>query len=297
MSQHSELVILGTSSGSSSISRSTSGSLLKINRKCSYLFDPSEGISLRIRTIGMKLNVINKIFITHAHQDHYLGLFSLLSEMAIYSKPKKVEVILPSILIPFVSDYLILSKKSQNFYDFVKLINIENFKNDYISIIKLQHVSVVDSFGFVLRFIQPKKLNVKLLKSEDIPRSEFGKFINNENYLIKTKDKVLFYCGDNENLDIIEHVLGGLVDDNVTLYHEGTYTTKIFNRLSSENKTHGHTSIYQVTKMIGKLQKIQNIKFIMSHFSPRIKTVQEILDDSHIDCGVEIAYDGYRTLL
>ena len=288
-----ELIVLGTSSGTATKTRSVSGSALKINKSTTYLLDAGEGILGRLQAAKVKVNSIRKILITHAHQDHYLGLFALVSEMAMCNKHKELEIFLPNDLMKFVVDFLKLSTKYEGFYNFVTLRFLDySYPKDGFDIVRLNH-NGTDSYGFVFQFKQKQKLDIEKLKSNLIYPKDYRWFANDPDYLLPPKEKTLIYFGDNEGMSIVDKTLQKYRNDDVVFYHEGTYTSDMRDKiLLNKDSAHGHTSIYDITKTVAKNNNNSNIQFILSHFSPRL-SVEMIKDDIALNCkDVIIAYDG-----
>jgi len=80
LSTEMSICFLGTGAGSPACQRSTSGTVVKL-AGTNYLFDAGEGIQRQFqfaRGNNMRLQQIEKIFITHMHGDHIFGLPGLL---------------------------------------------------------------------------------------------------------------------------------------------------------------------------------------------------------------------------
>ncbi len=96
-----ELVFLGTSSavptehrGLSSIAVVRSGEIL--------LFDAGEGTQRRFAEAGLGFNKKMKIFITHMHGDHCVGLLGMLQTMSMLNRSNPLSVYGPPGLLSFV---------------------------------------------------------------------------------------------------------------------------------------------------------------------------------------------------
>eukprot|EP00968_Pinguiococcus_pyrenoidosus_P004026 scaffold264_cov317-Pinguiococcus_pyrenoidosus.AAC.40 len=74
------LVFLGTASCVPSLSRFTQSVALEMPGS-TYIFDAGEGIQMQIQRVDFRPRTIKKIFITHAHGDHVLGLVGVLCFM------------------------------------------------------------------------------------------------------------------------------------------------------------------------------------------------------------------------
>ncbi|MEM2379845.1 MAG: MBL fold metallo-hydrolase, partial [Candidatus Anstonellales archaeon] len=74
-----EIQFLGTSSGIPSLTRNFPSISIKDLRSGDInLFDVGEGTQRQILRYGLGLGKIRRIFISHLHIDHFLGLYGLV---------------------------------------------------------------------------------------------------------------------------------------------------------------------------------------------------------------------------
>lgn len=304
-----KLQILGTSSGRCTKDRETSGSVLEYtdgqSKQKLAILDPSDGFLSRFKKENWSLNNVTHIFVTHAHGDHYFGLFAILSELGLTSL-KDIKLFVPFEMYEIVREYLNIAKKNDSFFDFVKVnfvshvsCNTEFSLSPTVSfcISELQHG--VSSFAYTFSSSGRETVDIQKMKDDGYNLTDVVRLKNNPRYKIVKPNTNLIYCGDNENVKLIGPIIDELeLQGKIHIYHEGTYTTDIYNRLLEEGKTHGHCSIYQITEEVGKLSKIHDINLILSHFSPRIQNTGEILDDISNACkNFTIAEDNTVIIL
>ncbi len=86
-----ELHILGTGSALPTINRNHSATALDIGPEV-LLFDCGEGTQLQLAKAKISTNKISKIFITHWHGDHVLGLPGLLQTMQLSKRTKPLDI-------------------------------------------------------------------------------------------------------------------------------------------------------------------------------------------------------------
>jgi len=86
------LITLGTRGGPlPTKDRAQFSNLLVVNGAL-YLIDAGDGVTRRIAEAGCDFRKVNKIFITHAHSDHTMGLVSLLAAQWDFQSPTPTEI-------------------------------------------------------------------------------------------------------------------------------------------------------------------------------------------------------------
>lgn len=105
------LTLLGTGGGpGGNMERAGIASLLTVNQS-HYLFDAGEGLSRQLAHVGIKENQIERLFLTHLHDDHTAGLpafmtfaYTLRSQgVTVYGPPRT------QALVEGVLDYMALN--------------------------------------------------------------------------------------------------------------------------------------------------------------------------------------------
>jgi ribonuclease Z len=90
-----ELVALGTSSQVPTRHRNHNGYLLRWDGE-GFLFDPGEGTQRQFIYANVPVTAVTKIFITHFHGDHSLGLAGITQRLSLDRCPHPVEVYFPA---------------------------------------------------------------------------------------------------------------------------------------------------------------------------------------------------------
>src|ERR671932_1909925 len=85
------IVFLGTSSAVPTIERGLS-SIALLRGKELLLFDAGEGMQRNFIRAGLGMNKKMKIFISHMHADHSVGLLGLLQTMALQGREKSIDI-------------------------------------------------------------------------------------------------------------------------------------------------------------------------------------------------------------
>jgi ribonuclease Z len=89
-----KLIVLGTASQVPGRTRNQNGYMLRFDRE-GFLFDPGEGTRQMIMA-GVSVSEITKVFITHFHGDHCLGLAGIIQRISLDRVPHEIEVYYPA---------------------------------------------------------------------------------------------------------------------------------------------------------------------------------------------------------
>lgn len=182
-----KVIFLGTSSSAPTKERNHT-SILLIFKGNYLLFDCGEGTQRQLKKANISPLRINKIFITHLHADHVLGLAGLLQTMALNNYEKELEIYGPK----GIKDYLNFTIR---FFPIVKKIKIfvkEIIKNKekfefadfFIYCKKLIHTT--DVYGYY--FKEKDKIKIKKEYSDLIgPSPLFKKLKEGKSIIFKGK--------------------------------------------------------------------------------------------------------------
>jgi ribonuclease Z len=89
-----KLTVIGCSAGIPSAHVSTSSYLLE-SENTTYLFDAGDGTASAALRLGIDVNSIDKVFITHMHSDHSMGLPLLVQLMKGLKRTRPLHIYLP----------------------------------------------------------------------------------------------------------------------------------------------------------------------------------------------------------
>lgn len=98
------LVTLGVSSASPTTNRYPSAHILKICGRL-FLIDCGEGTQMLLKRHHLSMMKIKGIFISHLHGDHLLGIFGLLSSMAMAGRCEDLHIYAPEGFEKFMEFY------------------------------------------------------------------------------------------------------------------------------------------------------------------------------------------------
>ena len=100
-----EVIFLGTGGIMPNKERNVPSIALRYNGEI-ILWDVGEGTLRQLNIAKLSPMKIEKIFITHFHGDHYLGLMSLIQTMTLWNREKPLHIYGPKYTFEFVQNYL-----------------------------------------------------------------------------------------------------------------------------------------------------------------------------------------------
>jgi ribonuclease Z len=101
-----QVILLGTGAALPTPERRTSATALLYEGEM-FLFDCGEGAQLQLRKAGLRHGRLSRIFITHMHGDHVIGIMGLLMTMELSGRERPVELYGP----PALADYVATSTR------------------------------------------------------------------------------------------------------------------------------------------------------------------------------------------
>ena len=270
------VTILGSGSAVPTSSRNPTSQHIECNGRY-FLIDCGEGTQMQIRKLGLKLQRIDRIFISHLHGDHYFGLVGLLSTMHMMGRTKPVNVFGPLGLKDIVEIQLQAAGSRLAF-----TVNVIEHEPESSGVLYEDAKHVVRYFplshkiptsGFIISQKERERvLNVEkaradkvrieyyhqLKKSQDVI-DEKGQTISFMEYTSEPpKSRSYAFCSDTRYHEpIIEFIKGADV-----LYHEATFTDKLLDRA----KTTRHSTASQAALIASKAEVGQ---LLMGHLSAR----------------------------
>ena len=232
-----KLTVLGCSSATPTLSRHSSAQVLNVHERL-FLIDCGEGAQIQMRKFGIKIQKIDKIFISHLHGDHYLGLMGLLFTLHLLGRKNEIHLYANIDLKKIIDVQLDVANTKFNFsliYHFLDNSISETIfedENILVKTIPLDHRVPTSGFLFSEK-PKARKLKKDVISKYDIPFDELAKikmgadFTDKNGNIIKnnelTFDKLpsvsYAYCSDTGYTESYLHLI-----KNVTLlYHEATF--------------------------------------------------------------------------
>ena len=270
-----KLVFLGTSAAQPTEKRGLSCICLEREGEI-LMFDAGEAAQIAYMKSGLGWNKKMKLFVTHLHGDHCVGILGLLQTMSMQNRTEPLEIFGPK----GIDEFLGANIKVLNFgLPFSILINIVNegkiFENKkyLIHATKANHSITAFSYLFEEKD-KPGRFNVQKAKELGIPEGELwnqlqnGQEITNNKTIIKPEQvlgekrpgKKIGISGDTMPTKKLEEFFLGcdyLVFDSTFIDEEKQRALDTC-----------HSTAKQAAEL-GKNAKVKNL--ILTHFSARYK--------------------------
>ncbi|HNP07007.1 MAG TPA: ribonuclease Z [Cyclobacteriaceae bacterium] len=295
-----QLTILGSSGALPAYGRFPSSQYLNI-KKQHILIDCGEGIQTQLKRFSIPTHKIDKIFISHLHGDHYLGLMGLLFSMHLNRRTNDLHLYSQPGLDQIITLQLKYSKSVLNYKLIFHPIPEGNSvclyedKSLTVDTIPLKHK--VPCTGFLFREKEkPRRIDKdKLPKNillEHIAQLKSGKDVFNEegDLLYKNTEYTLpprpshsfAYCSDTAyDENIVAQIKG--VD---LLYHEATFM--------QEHMDKAVMTLHSTTLQAAKIASLAKVKcLLIGHYSARYKELDALqLEAATVFQNTKLAIEG-----
>ncbi len=117
-----ELIFLGTAASHPTLERSTSCICLVRDGEI-LMFDAGEGAQISYLKSGLGWNKKMKIFVTHLHGDHCIGILGFLQTMTLQNRTEPVEIYGPEGIEEFIAANIKVMNFGLSFPVFITLVN------------------------------------------------------------------------------------------------------------------------------------------------------------------------------
>jgi len=279
-----QIIFLGTSCMIPTKQRNTSAILLRYKNE-NILLDCGEGTQRQFMMSKYSFMRITKIFITHYHGDHFLGLSGLIQSMNLNDRENDLEIYGPPGTIQTISTMLRLGYFGAGFKIMLHdLKDNEAVTFDKYDVKAFQVDHSVPTFGYVLQeHTRPGKFNLKKAKALGIPagplyrKLQSGKSIEINGKKI-TPDMVLGppRCGRkiviSGDTKPCEAVIKNAKDADV-LIHDACLDSS----LEAKAAAYGHSTARQAAEVAKKAKA--KLLFLIHH-SPRYKDLSILEEEA-----------------
>lgn len=282
-----EVLILGNSSATPIYERHPTAQILNFNEQL-FLIDCGEGTQMQLHRYGIKSNKISRIFISHLHGDHYLGLVGLLSSMNLNGRKSELHLHGPAPLMEILdlqfrhSDTTL--RYNLNFHPTNPQVEEVIMKSQMLTVRSFPLLHRVPTTGFrfdegrrAASLISEKIAGLKiptvflqqLKKGIDCADLDGTIYRASELTRPAPAPRSYAYCSDTR---AFADYMGAIKDVDL-LYHETTFDHGLLDRAIETLHT---TSLEaaQVASRVGAKQ------LLMGHYSARYKDLVPLLDEA-----------------
>ena len=281
-----EIVFLGTAASVPTVDRALPSVVVKRGNEI-LMFDCGEGAQRQMIMARVGFHKKMKIFVSHMHGDHVLGLPGVLQTMSLLDRSRKLEVYGPVGIKAFI-------KAIQKTVQFVLTFSLEIHEvkregvicdeEEYlIRAVRTDHV--IPSIGYaVIEKPRPGRFDTERAKALGVPegplwsrlqhgqkvRVSAGRVISPGQVVGASRlGRKIAYSGDTRPTDKLVR----LAKNADLLIHEATLSDELFERASED----GHSTPSQAAETAKKaLVK----RLILTHVSSRYKTTEALLQQA-----------------
>ena len=284
------VTIVGSGSANPRPGNNSSAQILKCYGG-TYLIDCADGTTNRLIDMGIGIQKIDAIFITHAHGDHCLGLPCLLATMNLVHRTKPLKLFCCKDVWDMLEDLTDLMSGHRNYNLDVIYVDTEKNYQVYedgfvkVSSFPLKHGMPCCGYKFTeierLPHIKPdmiQKYNVPfhLIKGikngEDYIVPETGEVIKSSEFLeVRENDKPKSYAYVSDTEYFIE--LPKYIGECDLVYCEASFSVDDAELLSKYHHCSGYGAGLLAATSRSK-------KLIIGHISARYKSEEEIVDEA-----------------
>jgi ribonuclease Z len=280
-----KLVFLGTSAAQPTENRGLSCICLERDGEI-LMFDAGESTQISYMKSGLGWNKKMKIFVTHLHGDHCVGILGLLQTMSMQNRTETLEIFGPSGIDEFIAANIKVLNFGLSFPVLINIIKDEKIvDNEKFSIYtcKANHSVIAYSYLFEEKD-KPGRFNVKKAKELGIPEGELwnklqnGIEINNNGNIIKP-EQVL-----GEKRPGIKIGISGdtMPTKELEVFFKDCDYLVFDSTFVEEQKQRALDTCHSTAKEAAILGKNANVKnLILTHFSARYKDELRHLNEAN----------------
>lgn len=268
------IIFLGTGGSWPTVKRNVSSIALKRGSEI-LLFDCGEGTQRQFQQSNLSYMQISKIFITHFHGDHFLGLPGLIQTMQLNDRDRPLHLYGPEGMKELTDHLLTLGYFRPSYRIIPHDLDPDDtidFEDYSVHVLKAHHN--VPSFAYCLqehsrpgKFNKPKALELGIPEGPMFSKLQRGESVTLSNEKKITPDMVLGPSRKGRKIVISGDTkpckeMIAFSNDADVLIHEATFDSE----LEGIAKDYGHTTSSQAAE-IAKEAGVE--KLFLIHISPR----------------------------
>ena len=295
-----ELTILGCGGAIPTLDRKPTAQYLNIQER-HFLIDCGEGTQVQLRKYHCKFSKIDRIFVSHLHGDHFLGLFGYLSTLSLLGRTKVIHIHAPKDLKKLLASHFSISGKQFSFDINFNELNFSKstliFEDSVLQITSFPVDHSIQCCGFVFKEKTSKRSMIKSkIKELNLSIEAIKSFKNRQNFKVDGKlidyrdvtkpgnrSRSYAYCADTcYNEDIIPYIKYADL-----LYHESTFL--------EDRKDKAQITKHSTANQAATIALKANVKeLLIGHFSARYEEIDGFLEEAQkVFKNTISCYDGY----
>jgi ribonuclease Z len=293
------LTILGSGSALPTRNNFPTAQLLDLRNK-QFLIDCGEGTQIRLRQMGLKINRLGHIFISHLHGDHCFGLIGLISTLGMLNRTAELYIHGPvgikALFQPHLDFFCQESPFAILFVEFDAHLSALIYEDRALTVTTLPLRHRVPCAGFLFK----EKPGLRHLLREwldyyQVPVSQFnlirqgadfvspdGEIIPNEKLSTAPSPVVSYaYCSDTA----YHEALIPLIENVDLLYHEATF--------AESEKVRARKTLHSTARQAATIAAKAGVgKLLIGHFSARYHDKDLLLNEAReVFKNTELAAD------
>ena len=279
-----KLVYLGTSAAQPANDRGLTCICLEREGEI-LMFDAGEGAQIAYMKSGLGWNKKMKIFVTHLHGDHCIGILGLLQTMTLQHRTEKMEIYGPNGIEEFIAANIKVLNFGLSFPVMISSITDGKIVGDeQYSILSCKADHSIDAFSYVFlendkpgKFFPEKAIELGIPEGDLWNKLQKGQEIQMNSKIIKPNEvmgekrpgKKIGISGDTRPTKELEEFF----KDSDYLSFDSTFSHELQDKAI---ETHHSTA-----KEAAQLAKNANVKnLILTHFSARYKDENILLKEA-----------------
>jgi ribonuclease Z len=269
-----DFTVFGSGSQVPTRNRNHNGYLLRFDGE-GLLFDPGEGTQRQFIFARVAPTVVNRIFITHFHGDHCLGLPGMLQRLSLDQIPHKLHIYYPA----SGEQYLANMRAISVFHDRLDIelhpvsSNGVIDETDGFRVIARELIHPVDTYGYRIEEKAPRKFIKEQLDRFGLKGPLIGELAKNGEVDINGRTVTMDDVSTEQKGFVFSFILDTEICENARLLArdasfvvtEGTFLSS----QAAKAKEYGHMTVRQACTM-AKDEFVEHL--MLTHFSQRYQT-------------------------
>ena len=288
-----KLVFLGTSAAQPTAERGMTCICLVLDREI-LMFDAGEGAQIAFSKSKLGWNKKIKIFVTHLHGDHCVGILGLLQTMSLQNRTESVDIYGPTGIEEFIAANLKILNFGLTFP--VRIIRIKEglvFEDSTYSIHVCEAEHSIPAYSYLFtEKDKPGKFYPQKAKELGIPEGKLWHELQNDTEIKigektfkpsdvmgeKRKGRRIGISGDTRPTQKLEEFF----KDCDYMTFDSTYS----DTLRDKAKENYHSTAKEAAEL-AKRARVSNL--ILTHFSARYEDVEDLVNEAKTTHGSVIA--------